>query len=656
MASYSDLTFNSGDYINQYAGIPLEQIQSTADTLSARHYQNIAQANQLEILANQYKSRLLPGARSYVDTHINSIQRALEEMAKTGGENATAKVSALANALQSDQGILTALQQSERVNKEIETENAIRAAGKRPVRREGVREAMLNAALINPETNELSELYKNPYQSSVEPYEEPVGQMEEIWKIVNPDSIEQAMRSAAGTSMANLLPGVVNQGNVDVPLFFENVTKAGISGQKIKNLLDEGWSSYQLTPAYRQQKDLLGKSDKQLQQEFYNHGLLRVFNNLSRDYKQAPALGAGSAETPLSPVINPLPAKVRSKLDLGFDADAIDDKGNIKPNWIEAILGDSGVKQEGAEYVDVMSPFQANIGIDNKAQKKEKQEKLISYMRTAMEVYGAGVTDPADPIGPGLTQDKVGESKLTDDQVKKFAGTAEGKAILQNYLTNIAGQRYHAPYINNVVDEKIRTANEDFLRGNFSQRQFIDMATGEHYTGLKDENGEVQEDLLELAKAMAEKKVILEGTVDPKHIFTDIDNAGENFARGIRIQVPLSDGSGQMKEYLVSQLPQTTSPQDINENILYKQATEVPGRWSSVGYGIEVLSPASQAQKEALWTKYGQSSGLMKDQFMSNDVVLINDNGTILPAKNYAAAAQWLAGNKGIKLKNPKKK
>ena len=111
-----------------------------------------------------------------------------------------------------------------------------------------------------------------------------------------------------------------------------------------------------------------------------------------------------------------------------------------------------------------------------------------------------------------------------------------------------------------------------------------------------------------VGKAINEKKVIVEGIVDPKHIMTDIDNAGENFTRALRIQVP--DDKGNLREILVGQLPGTTSLNDINENILYTTATEIPGSWSQIAPGTQVLQPASPLQREALWEKYKDQEGV----------------------------------------------
>lgn len=46
----------------------------------------------------------------------------------------------------------------------------------------------------------------------------------------------------------------------------------------------------------------------------------------------------------------------------------------------------------------------------------------------------------------------------------------------------------------------------------------------------------------------------------------------------------------------------------------------------------------------------------MKEQFMGNDIVILNVKGEDLIFPNYTVAAQYLAENKGIKLAKQKKK
>src|SRR6185369_15545031 len=147
--SYSDLDFNNGQYIPQYAGIPLEQIQNTAETLANRHYSNIANANSLQIRQNQIKSQALEGAKPYFDQHIQAVDEALQDMAKNGGENSSARINALATKFQGDQGMLQAMQNAKQVNSIQEQINKITSeSGKDAVYHKDKLEAMRKAPVM----------------------------------------------------------------------------------------------------------------------------------------------------------------------------------------------------------------------------------------------------------------------------------------------------------------------------------------------------------------------------------------------------------------------------------------------------------------------------------------------------------------------------
>lgn len=667
MASYKDLTFNNGEYIQQYAGAPLSELTQTASELSNRHYSNLARLNQLQLLREQAKSKVLPGAKSYIDEQFGDIDQALQDIAQSGGENSTARISAIANRFLGDQGVLRATETASEYQKFLDTQRQLKASGKNPVYNKNLEQQYLNASVIDPQTAKMSSIYNDPFKLTAEPYIEPVPQIDKLWDVIKPDSFESTLGTRDYLTLSKLIPQAVENGAVDMPMFYEMAKKSGISRDKIARFTDSVRRQVEASDLGRQVRDYETLTPGQLDDLILERGLMRVYSNLDRSVVQSGItddLLRGKKEVkevPPTHLRTPLPANVRQKFDPGFTTSQIDAHGNAKPSILEDLLtntgtyksehlraeaeklrkyaknnpdkvGNSIAKAEALEQQAVEQ--EANKGQFN----EEKTKNMLSYMRTAMEVVGG--------------QDGA---RLDDTQVKAIASTPKGQEILKDYLDNYAGARYHAPYISNIIDEKVRQANEDFLRGNFSQREFIDASTGEHFTGLKDENGNVQSGLLQLSKALQEKKAIVEGTVDPKHIYTQIPSNGDNFVRALRVQVPVGT-DGEMKEFLVSQPTNTTSKVDVNENLLYNAATEAPGRWAEVGNDIKVISPASNVQKEILWSKYGNSSGLMKEQFMDNDIVIMNIGGEDVIFPNYTIAAQYLAENKGIKLAKQKRK
>lgn len=664
MASYQDLTFNNGDYVPQYAGAPLQEIADTASELSNRHYSNLARLNQLQLLREQAKSKVLPGAKGYIDTQFGDIDQALQDIAKSGGENSTAKISAIANRFLGDQGVLRATETAGEYQKFLDTQRQLKASGKSPIHNKALEQQYLNTPVVD-EKGQMSSLYNDPFKLTTEPYIEPVPEIDKLWDVIKPDAFESILGTRDYLSLSKLIPQAVENGAIDMPMFYEMAKRSGISPDKIKKFTESVKRQVDSSDLGRQVRDYETLSPQQLDDLILQRGLMRVYSNTDRQVVQSgitddllrgnkPVVGAG--------VRSPLPAAVRQKFDPGFTTSQIDQYGNTQPSLVESFLTKTGTYTPEALRTDAKNLREHAKNAPNEKAKaialskaasleaqaseqeadlgkftKEKTDNMLSYMRTAMEVAG---------------QNTEG---LDDKQIQSIAANPNGQKLLKDYLDNYAGLRYHSPYINNIIDEKMRQANEDFLRGNFSQREFIDASTGEHYGGLKDSNGDVYPELLDLSKALQTKKAIVEGTVDPKHIYTQIPSKGDNFVRALRVQVPVGEG-GEMKEFLVSQPTETTSSVDVNENLLYNAATEAPGRWSEAGNDIKVISPASPQQKEILWSKYGNASGLMKEQFMGNDIVILNVKGEDLIFPNYTVAAQYLAENKGIKLAKQKKK
>lgn len=671
MGLYDNLTFNNGDYIPQYAGSPLKEITDTASELSNRHYSNLARLNQLQLLREQTKAKVLPGAKSYIDEHFGDIDTALQEIAQSGGENSTAKIAAIANRFLGDQGMLKATEHANEYNKFLDTQRAMKAAGKTPIHNKELEQQYLNSGVLDPETGKINQLYNDPFKLTTEPYIEPVPEIDKMWDVIKPDAYESILKSPDYLTLSKLIPQAMENGVIDMPLFYEMVKRSGISPDKIKKFTESVKRQIDSSDLGRQVKEYGTLNKQQLDDLILQRGLMRVFSNTDRQIMQnniSDDLVRGKKKVEDTPGLRtPLPAEVRKKFDPGFSADDVTEEGNVSGNVFERFLHATheeamssnnetiiipslkkdierykkeGNTQKVEELSKKLSEVQKQTNdykIDPSIRNTALNTEMLSYMRTAMEVAGQDTKN------------------MDDSQIKAIAANPNGQKLLKDYLDNYAGLRYHSPYINNIVDEKTRQANEDFLRGNFSQREFIDTSTGEHFTGLKDENGNVQEALLEFSKAIQDKKAIVEGTVDPKHIYTQIPSDGDNFVRALRVQVPVGD-KGDMKEFLVSQPTNTTSTTDINENLLYNAASEAPGRWATVAPNTKVLSPASEQQKEILWNKYGVSSGLMKEQFMNNEIVIVDMNGepTIFP--NYTIAAQYLAENKKMKLAKQKRK
>ena len=50
MGLYDNLQLSQSKYVPQYVGLPLEQVKETGDVLQKRYYDNLANANKIDLL------------------------------------------------------------------------------------------------------------------------------------------------------------------------------------------------------------------------------------------------------------------------------------------------------------------------------------------------------------------------------------------------------------------------------------------------------------------------------------------------------------------------------------------------------------------------------------------------------------------------------
>lgn len=106
MSRYSNFTLNSGEYVPQYAGSPLNVVNDTNTELQNRHYKNIDDLSNIQIALQQTKAQLGEAQRPYVDAQAAQIEEALQQFAKSGAENSTAKVNELARRFKGDEQLM----------------------------------------------------------------------------------------------------------------------------------------------------------------------------------------------------------------------------------------------------------------------------------------------------------------------------------------------------------------------------------------------------------------------------------------------------------------------------------------------------------------------------------------------------------------------
>lgn len=661
MASkYSDFSLNSGEYIPQYAGSPLEDITKTSEALQERHYSNLANLSSLQLLRDQYESKVTPGAKGYIRDQFQDIDNTLQEIAKNGGENSTAKIAALRNRFLGDQGVLGALKLAEGVQKEVDTENQLISQGKTPIRKKGVREKALNAPVIDPETGKLSDLYTKPYQSTVSPYENPVPYMKDIWSEIPSDSVEGDLKGIDSNLMKSLLGSAASEDGPDIPLFLESLTKAGIKGDKIKANLENAFDSYKETPAYKQAieySDNPSRESARQKKIFLEHGMLRVFNNISRQYMANPiaddllrAKGKSkSGGTEFNPDLSIVTPKPKTPLD---NIDNITETGDVKKPLLDKTLevawkntmGGTPINKTYMNAIAVELQHAKEAGNQSETDRLQKEYQRVVSEREALDKPDANLTKEMIPYykAAALYSNAPEAPDMSEDQLKAWAGTKEGKATLQAYKDNVLTEKYKSPIIQNIDEEKARDYHNLFLNSSLTQRKLIpynDPNTIIHMSDLL--KGDGSKEALNVSKWYTNdpSKIRFVGETTPQNWLGEgTDNEGE-FTNAKIIEIPEGDGkSGKINRYYVSNLPSETNLIDVSEKALANTAKRIPGVPNKTLAGIEVYETINDNAKKALFKELGVPQIM---QWPSTVTVRFGED--IIVAPNYKTAAFELA-------------
>jgi hypothetical protein len=592
MGLYNELTLQDSQYIPQYAGLPLDAIRDTANTLSERHYQNLARMDQLDLLARQQKTQVLPGDQWYVDQQIGNIRKGLDELAKTGAENSTAKISAMVNQYMGDQNILTSLQRAGEVNKEIEAENALRAAGKTPVRRVGARE-QYQAGIIDRGTGKIGDNYMSPYQSTAEAFIAPVPEMEEIWKQVNPDGWFKDLAPVEASKLSKLIGSGAISANMDVPLFFKTLKGQGISSDKISRMLDNAMSSYKNQASYRQQTGTIGKSDTEIKQELLKHGLLRTFSQVDGHVYSNPiadnvmkayfsGTAGGNQEY--------LPAETLEN-DFTYNPD------KMHPDYQPSLLEQSA---KGAADYNAMTVGPTGAMTGRTATPLTGPD--VAKVKQNKDFYEDAIA-AAEIAGVPLETDQTKWTK--EDYTKAVQLTKDYQEMVKTQVVS----PYRTRYEPDVAKERSQIA-----RDNITGRKFFDLNTGEIVSTVDNKN-RLTDDFKGIVGG-DDTKLRAIGKVSAQNPY--LRQAGPDFANAEVVQVW---DAGEDKFRLALMTPSATELESASGNvarntgIIYSAVSAKPGKWAKFtpsihGAGAKVTT---KGEVEARQLAGAQLANTIKD-------------------------------------------
>lgn len=557
--SYSDLNFNNGQYIPQYAGIPLDEIRNTGETLANRHYTNIANANSLQILQNQMKSQALEGAKPYFDAHITAVDQALQEMAKNGGENSTARINALATAFQGDQGILHAMQRSkeassiqEQINK-VTTETG-RDAVYHKQRLEDLKKA--SVMVSNPDGSQsLNPLYSSQFNLPVSPYLDPTIDYKRITDEIKPDAwMSQGLQGEDLIKFQKKQYQLAN-GEIDLPKFVSYMKSAGIPESKIKALEDKMFQAYKNTKSYEQHKEYFNRSDDTAKQDLYNYAQLGKYRQDEKHYTQVSASGAeGKGEEPQIPLGNKVldPAVIGEKIRTPMPWDLSLQGGQLKYDKLK--IGNVNLGTAPYSRLDLTQ--------------QTDQEKKIANENFSKALTAAKEAMPQEA------------QKGLDDKgvVKKFFNDFYKSELSNAYAST--------------VDKKTGLAVDDAIQRNPQSWNYYD------------EDGTLvpygSDDWIKLTGGDA-TKFAYGNTLNPYNLRATIANEDAAATAMHTVNAPPSAKKEAGKTFYVS------NPAAINENpvrtnatILYGKLSSQPGQWLDNADGTKTKILVGN-QKEQAW-------------------------------------------------------
>lgn len=500
---YENFKLSNSQYIPQFAGLPLDTVEKVGDELQGRHYDNIAKLRQLELLGLQQKANSESDAdKSYIDNQVGGIQSALSEMAKTGAENSTSKISALANQYLGDEGLIN-------IGKSIST----RQKEKEYLEKLGGKGVMNNKALedwkkrgsYNKETGKWE-----PYTMSAQEQLDYVKKADQIFDPLRANTYQTDLVADLKTTLGafdiqRIMPGV--SGDISkIPAKFKTTLIERLSNDKINDFIENkgGWESYKNSSEYTQQKNVLGMDDAAIKEEFRSRGYAKVYEKISKDWETNPMLGAikaGPVDETLDTASVDIP-NVQVKNDPLGSMDDFRYKKRQATEYVGRKQSNSGAPGPGAtaKLTDYNGPAR---GIE-----KAEWEKFNKHAKVAAEVFGVP--------GWGNLDENSSEADINGaaDAVEKYRGLVENRVITPKKKV---GRYVRAQQEGRDIAKDETT---DLIR-NYNSAVFYDPQSGEVINPTK--NGAINEDLLELVGGDLENMQIT-GDLDPKNHFAKMKN------------------------------------------------------------------------------------------------------------------------------------
>lgn len=390
-------------YIPQFVGTPIQTVEKVGDALQERHYENIAKARQLELLSMQQRANAESDAdKAYIDSQVGGVQEALSEMAKNGAENATSKISALANTYLGNEGLINIQKSIDARSREKAITEKLQAEGKTPIMNQRAYDEFRSRGTYNPNSGKWE-----PYTPSTQQQLDYIKKQDELFSPLQASSWQTGLKGDLDTTLRNMGYKGGTDELANMPVFLQTKRISELSEKRIHEFLDEqgGWESYKKTPEYAQQKNILGASDEEIYQDVLSRGLAKTESHIQKEWERNYGFDFKAAQKGEEGLIPPTGEQMGNEpIEV---TDSVGDISHFEPD-----------NRRGAASIGTSTGFAGGAGPGPvatggsqgpeyygavKGMKAERWKGFNDYAKAGAEIYGgdatkyANLTEASDP-------------------------------------------------------------------------------------------------------------------------------------------------------------------------------------------------------------------------------------------------------------------
>lgn len=561
---FEGIKLTDSAYIPQYTGLPLEAMEKVGDDLQTRHYDNIAKLRQLELFGLQQAAETPSGLdKTYIQNQAKSIQDALGEIAKSGGENATGKVGALATRFLGDEGLIRIKKNAEQYKAQEELKAKL---GESAVYNKMLTDRYLQQGTINPDGT------YNDFMNTAQERLDYMKKQDELLAPLTADVSQTNLLADMNTTLNAI--GSNYEGDLgNMPVYLKTIAVKALTSKKMNDFLFKkgGWENYKTTSEYAQQKNILGMSDEEIKQELHTRAEAKVFEQVDKqwmtnkgfDFKAAQKQEGGIPGQGEQVANSKVPINITSgNYDDFLDKDREDAETPIKIDGGGA-TGSPGAKTTIGKVDTYFGP--------SKKISQERWKKLSESALLGASIFGDGKLAPVNEKSSGEERAKaVQYAKQYEDLVNQRVQFR----MKDTSQTTRAGEEGRSNAEDLTVD----------MIDNIKNRVVFDETTGKIIPVVNKDGDEFTDDFIEAVGDLKNMKVT--GIMDPEN-YVGKALKNEEMIDAFMVEVRDPEDPKKTRSLLVSQKaydpknqPRAAWNRDVNR--IYVGFNSYPGKENTI--------------------------------------------------------------------------